>query len=314
MDTKPATPDLPNPDPEKSKLECEKLRAEIEVIRNPVHKSAAFYAAISPVALAILGLIFTWATGWFDVQRTRVSNDKTLVEAQTERLKMERTILEGQAREQQAKMSRTMQDVESLKQRESALTNQVANLERERDELRTAKELLLVETKRLASSDTKAAEFLQKLRTIQADREQMSSNILLLQASNFSLRATGEKQTALIRWAIDVASEGWDIALKDKATWKQFQPFGQHVFSLWTCSFNYLPEWQVDPDPVAPIDERASKISEDEWHLLQGRLAAAMYKTHEDRVRESEARFRLLEGNERTDDTGNQSNITPAVK
>jgi hypothetical protein len=42
----------------------------------------SFYSAFAPVALAVLGLAFTWATGWFDVQRTRISNDKTLLEAQ----------------------------------------------------------------------------------------------------------------------------------------------------------------------------------------------------------------------------------------
>src|ERR1043165_4915016 len=55
---------------EKARLECDKLRAEIKAIGKPLFKTAGFYSAFAPVALAILGLVFTWSTGWFDVQRT----------------------------------------------------------------------------------------------------------------------------------------------------------------------------------------------------------------------------------------------------
>ena len=77
---------LPNHAEEKARLECEKLRAEIKAIGKPLVRTPGFYSAFAPVALAILGLIFTWSSGWFDVQRTRINNEKTLLEVQNNRL------------------------------------------------------------------------------------------------------------------------------------------------------------------------------------------------------------------------------------
>ena len=56
----------------------------------------------------------------------RVSNEKTLLEAQTERLKMEQTTLEAKAQEQQAAFSKAEGEIQTLKERESFLPNQVA--------------------------------------------------------------------------------------------------------------------------------------------------------------------------------------------
>jgi hypothetical protein len=71
---------------EKTRLECEKLQAEIESIGRPFYRTPTFYTAITPVALAVIGVIFTWGSGWFDVQHTRINNEKLLVEAETERI------------------------------------------------------------------------------------------------------------------------------------------------------------------------------------------------------------------------------------
>ena len=84
------TPNPENaPDP-KTELECEKLRAEIAVIRRPFHKTTAFYVAVAPVVLALIGFGFTYGSGWFDVQRTRINNEKLVVQAETERLQGEK--------------------------------------------------------------------------------------------------------------------------------------------------------------------------------------------------------------------------------
>lgn len=137
----------PNHAEEKARLECEKLRAEIRSIGKPLFRTPGFYSAFAPVALAMLGLVFTWSTGWFDVQRTRVNNEKTLLEAQTERLKIEQTTLEGQARTQQERFASAEEEIGRLKERESALTNQIARLAREKGELVSAKNLLENEIK-----------------------------------------------------------------------------------------------------------------------------------------------------------------------
>jgi len=252
----------PNHAEEKARLECEKLRAEIKAIGKPLVKTPGFYSAFAPVALAILGLIFTWSTGWFDVQRTRVNNEKTLLEAQTERLKTERTTLEAQAREQQSRFARAEEEIGKLRQRESYLTNQVARLDREREELRLAKELLENETKRLAGSDAKASQFLEQLKSLQAAREKLSGDVQELQATNATFRATATRQVALIRWANEVLTKGWSIALKDRATWAKFVDYGQDVLEVRIASHPYLPEWQVEPDPVSAQKQQAKSYDD----------------------------------------------------
>lgn len=248
---------------EKARLECDKLKAEIENIRRPLFKTAAFYAALSPVALVFLGLVFTQLSGWFDVQRTRVSNEKTLLEAQTERLKIERTTLESQAREQQAAYAKAEGEIQTFKERESFLTNQIVRLERDRAELRSAKDLLENETKRLAGSDAKAVEFLNQLKSLQATREQ---------------------EEALIRRANVILSEGWGIALKDRTTWAKFQGFGQDALDFRVASTRFLPEWQVDPDPVLLPNEKAVRTYDGD---LNGELRQMSKKTAEELLNEA---------------------------
>jgi len=276
---------------EKTNLECEKLRAEIDAIRRPLIRTPGFYAAISPVALAFLGLVFTWATGWFDVQRTRLSNEKTLLEAQTERLKTERTTLEALTRDQQKRVARADEEIEKLRQRESYLTNQVAQLDEEREELRLAKELLEKEARRLAGSDNKASQFLEQLSSLQATRERLVDELGLLQASNATLRTTAILHAALIRRANDVLSEGWSFALKDKATWEKFREFGGHVLDVHLASMGFLPEWQLEPDPQRISNKRTVRTYDDDLQTESGRVwRIAIHKSLADYIREAEER------------------------
>jgi len=276
MSAEPESPKVTSASDEKAQLECEKLRAETKVILRPFYKTAAFYVATSPVILALLGLYFTQQSGWFDVQRTRVSNEKTLLEAQTERLKMERTTLEAKAQEQQAAFAKAVGEIQTLKERESFLTNHLVRLERERAELLSAKALLEDETKRLAGSDVKAKEFLEQLKSLQVTREQ---------------------QAALIRWANEVLWEGWGIALKDKTTYARFQDFGMHVYDVRIASRSSFPEWLVEPDPTPTPKQETNKASDEEMRRELVRLwREASKKTDEDRIREAREKFVLLGG------------------
>lgn len=303
----------PNHAEEKARLECEKLRAEIKAIAKPLVKTPGFYSAFAPVALAILGLIFTWSTGWFDVQRTRVSNEKTLLEAQTERLKTERTTLEAQAREQQVRVTHAEEEIEKLRQRESHLTNQVAKLDRDREELRLAKEFLENETKRLAGSNTKASQFLEQLKSLQATREQLSHDLESLQASNAMLRVTTTRQVALIQWANEVLSEGWSIALKDKATWAKFRNFGDDVRNVHLASMSYLPEWQTLADTRAALDERVRTHDDDLRTETERLREQARNKNYEDYIREAEQRFNFLQHGIRYKTNSNSNSSPPPI-
>lgn len=295
------------PSPDKAQLECEKLKAEIESIRKPFWRTTAFYSGVAPAILAALGLLFTYSSGWFDVQRTRLSNEKTLLEAQTERLRTERTTLESQTREQQTRFARAEEEIQMLKQRESELTNQLAKLGRERDDLRLAKELLETETKRLAGSETKASQFLDELKSMQQTREDLLVLVQALETSNTTLRAVSGRQVALIRWANAVLSEAWSTALKDKATWTKFQDLGTHVLKVHAASTQFLPEYQVDPDPP-PISQQNTPPSynDDIRTETMKAISQASKKTYEDYIREANERFDLL-----TTATSNKTTATP---
>jgi hypothetical protein len=172
---------------EKTRLECEKLKAETESIRRPVWHTAALYTSIAPVLLAALGLLWSWQSGWFDVQRTRISNEKSLVEAQTERLRSERSLLESETRSQREHVTALESAVAQLRTEQSALTNQTARLEKERDEMRVAKEAFESEAKRLSGADTNAARLLSDLQAAQATRENLSVSIQMLQTNNLNM-------------------------------------------------------------------------------------------------------------------------------
>lgn len=276
---------------EKERLECEKLKAEINIIQKPMLKTPAFYVAICPMVLAVLGLVFTWATGWFDVQRTRVANDKTLLESQTETLKTERTALDTQTREQKLQLAHSEEQITRLSQREANYTNQIATLSREREELIRAKSFLENETKRLAGSDTNASQFLEQLKSLQVNREQLINDFHTLQSSNVALLNVAAQQSALIHWANEVLSEGWSIALNDIGTWKKFKDFGQDVLAIHTSSIHYLPEWQTLPDLRAAWSEKKMTYEDDlrtEAEKVSTHLTNRNYRY---RINEAEKRF-----------------------
>jgi hypothetical protein len=288
-------PERPNYEEEKSRLECEKLKAEIKSIGKPLLKTPGFYTALAPVVLAILGLIFTWLTGWFDVQRTRVGNEKTLVEVQTERLKIQQSTLEAVAQEQQGRVAQVEAEITKLKEHEATLTNQVASLARERNELKLAKELLENETKRLAGSEERAAQFLEQLKSLQAAREKLSSDLTSMQSSNATLRANIDRQAALIRLANEVLSQGWGIALKDKATWSKFRVFGDDVRMVHFASSSYLPEWESKAETRSSLDARVQTYDDDVLTETIRLLERARDKNYSDYIREAEEQFQFLQ-------------------
>ena len=307
------TPQAQNPPEEKARLECEKLKAEIKAIGKPLFKTPGFYSAFAPVMLAILGLVFTWSTGWFDVQRTRVSNEKTLLEAQTERLRTERTTLEFQAREQERRVAQAQGEINALKIRESQLTNQLAKLVRERDDLQEVKVFLESETKRLAGSDTQAVHYLEQTKSLQELRETLLGNLQTLQASNALLQVKSERQTALIGWANDVLSLGWHLALADKVTWAKFRRFGDEVMSVHFATMNYLPEWQSLAELRALDSERGRTYDDDLRTETARLLAQARIKTYEDYIRQAEERFHFLQYGIRYNNGSDSNSSLPSV-
>src|ERR1043165_5233125 len=72
-------------DAEIAKIQSEKakINADLKAGREPFYRTSAFYSAISPIILACLGLVFTWSSGWFDVQKQKIENDKSLLTIET---------------------------------------------------------------------------------------------------------------------------------------------------------------------------------------------------------------------------------------
>lgn len=234
---------------EKARLECEKLKAEIETIRKPFYRTSSFYTAIAPILLAILGLAFSWSSGWFDVQLKQVNNEKVLVQAQTERLQIERTHLEEQTQKQQVHLSALENEIHRLKLDRSNLTNQMAEIKRERDEVRSLKDLFESQAHRLAGSETNALKFLADLQAAQAARRSAIVEGEKFKSTNELLRVSITKRDVLIRRAYDQLRELMHFAVATKPYDARHQELFDKALKLSLEMAAVLPEWQVDPDP-----------------------------------------------------------------
>lgn len=182
-----AIPAPESPAERKLRMEAEKLQAEIEAIRRPLYKTPSFYTALSPVLLAALGVIFTWASGWFDTQRKSIEADKKLLTIETKELEQkkhqqqalidglssEKSVLTAQIAEMQTERGELRRQLQQLVNEKTSFTNQIALLENERNEIRLAKEAVEAEAKRLAGSETNATAYLTQLKELQTEREQV---------------------------------------------------------------------------------------------------------------------------------------------
>jgi DNA repair exonuclease SbcCD ATPase subunit len=241
---------------QRKELECEKLRAEIATIRRPFYKTSSFYVAIAPVMLALIGFGFTYGSGWFDVQRTRVNNEKLVVQAETDRLQGERENLETQTRLQQEHLTAAATELRGLRSDRATLTNQIAQLERERDELRTAKEYFEKESQRLAGSETNRLKVLSDLQAAQADRRDAATQINSLTAQSVELTATvAHHEKYLLRY-LELLGTSAKLAAADPKT-KSSQDYMKFRADLSRTILDYeteklksSPAWQVDPDPT----------------------------------------------------------------
>jgi hypothetical protein len=234
---------------EKTRLECEKLKAEIETLRKPFYRTTGFYSAMLPVLLAALGLLWSWSSGWFDVQRTRVENEKKLVEVQTEALKVERSRLSRETEEQQKHVAALEREDATLRDTEVALTNQIARLERDRNEMRAAKQFFEGEARRLAGSETNALYLFTQLQTAQALREKLAGDNQKLQATNDALHITVAGQEALLRRATELLLQPALSLLID-----DFSLEGAH------SHFDKVLRWQADLETAQNDREASSNV------------------------------------------------------
>ncbi|HUF57547.1 MAG TPA: hypothetical protein VMM55_13410 [Thermohalobaculum sp.] len=84
---------------EKRRLECEKLRAEIEETRQPFWKRPGYVASLSPLVIAGLAFFSAWITGYFDAERREL-------DAEVKELTARRAALTAEIDEMQAGIDR----------------------------------------------------------------------------------------------------------------------------------------------------------------------------------------------------------------
>ncbi len=95
-----------DPDAEKRRAETRKLNAEAAKIENeaarliwPRWREPAFWAAVSPVLLAMFTLLGAWVTGYFSAERSRLAGQTNELQGEKAKLEGERAKLEGDIRQ-----------------------------------------------------------------------------------------------------------------------------------------------------------------------------------------------------------------------
>jgi chromosome segregation ATPase len=242
---------------EKSRLECEKLAAEIKSIRKPFFHTTAFYTAIAPILLAIAGLIFSWHTGWFDVQRTKINNEETLVRAQTERLQMDKDRLAEQTHRQQSHLTAIENEVSTLRLEKLSLTNQIALLERERGELKLAKTYFEKEVQRFANVETNAAVAFTALQQAQKERRILADQLTDVLRSNSVLKVTAENQGTVLQRVGEYLLEDIRIQLGEKIPDSRYHAHHKEGIELAGTINNMLPK----PLPAPSVSAESFKPS-----------------------------------------------------
>lgn len=76
--------------PPREILERLKIETEIKELKKPFYKQKEFFIAIIPIALGIIGLIFSWASGYFDVKLREVQVSKDELELKISELKKDK--------------------------------------------------------------------------------------------------------------------------------------------------------------------------------------------------------------------------------
>jgi hypothetical protein len=203
---------------ERKRLECVRLEAEIAGLKRSLFQTPGFYSAIAPVVLAALGIVFTWSSGWFDVQRTRISNEKLVLEAQTEKLRRERLELDQQASAIGAQVRQLDQELLLARDRERSMTNRIAGLESEKNALQNAKEAIQSDLQRISESSETGKRFAELYDATRVQLERLSAE--LADAQNDIRRKDAE-----LEFRVDVIRKALHLSLDSELLlWAKITP------------------------------------------------------------------------------------------
>jgi len=223
---------------EKDRLECAKLQAEIAAIDRPFFHRHEFYVAVAPVLLALIGITATWASGWFEVQRTRISNDKTLLQAQTTQLEIQKSSLAAEIETNKAYIHTLLINQDHLTNQISSLSNQMAALSRERDELQVARDEFREAAVKAAGSDSNAVRLLKQLIDLQAERTTVNQVVENMKTGIAVLESQPSKDMDAFR---QINSRLAPILKENPGT----RVFGR-TLAIQLIVSERLPEWDID--------------------------------------------------------------------
>lgn len=119
---------------EKHRLECEKLRAEIAEVRQPLWKRSGYIASLSPMIIAVVAFFSAWISGYFDNARKVLETEVSALKAEVTGLETRRTDLTAENETLQASVKGLGAKVDELTALRDRLAAQNAALQAQIDD------------------------------------------------------------------------------------------------------------------------------------------------------------------------------------
>jgi hypothetical protein len=167
--------------PLKERLECQRVIAETDNLRKPYYRTPGFYGATLPILLALAGLVYSWSSGWFDVQQKKLDAQRILLEFDIKQLEVKKS-------EQQTLLDSLKADRATLRNRldELTATNSIVQanydlLGKQKNQLQTLVDGLAIQVRNLAGAETNKQALVENVLALQRQvRELTATNASLL--------------------------------------------------------------------------------------------------------------------------------------
>lgn len=171
----------------KEQLEVHKLQLEILHLSKPMWKQLAFWTAFLSLAVILTGAFISWKSGWFDEKQLEIKNANLLMQAQNEKLMITKDQLTAETVELNTKRAALDADIERLKAGKIegqgdlvVLTNQLKQLERERDEKEDVIRTLSARISDVSKENNQMQQLVSKFNDIESARDKAENQVIEL--------------------------------------------------------------------------------------------------------------------------------------
>jgi hypothetical protein len=176
--------------PLKERLECQRVIAETDNLRKPYYRTPGFYGATLPILLALAGLVYSWSSGWFDVQQKKLDAQRIMLEFDIKQLEVKKS-------EQQTLLDSLKADRATLRNRLDQLTATNSILEanydllgNQKNQLQNLVDGLTKQVRNLAGAETNKQALVENVLALQRQvRELTATNASLLARLSLQPRA-----------------------------------------------------------------------------------------------------------------------------